>query len=99
MTAIASENQSFFNSIIGNTTERTTAKLRTFYKTFGGLGLVISKAQVGSYIAIANDSSSLIPEPDSKFPSSKSNCTDLNKWHVISVTWAIGKDLSVMLKS
>ena len=94
MTAIASENQSFFNSIIGNTTERTTAKLITFYKTFGGLGLLISKAQVGSYIAIANDSSSLIPEPDSKFPSSKSNCTDLNTWHVISVTWAIGKDLS-----
>ena len=31
---------------------------------------------------------------DSNFPSSKSNCTDLNKWHVISVTWAIGKDLS-----
>ena len=59
-----------------------------------GLGLLISKAQVGSYIAIANDSSSLIPKPDSKFPSSKSNCTDLNKWHVISVTWAIGKDLS-----
>ena len=98
MTAIASENQSFFNSIIGNTTERTTAKLVTFYKTFGGLGLLITKAQVGSSIATANDSSSLIPKPDSKFPSSKSNCTDLNKWHVISVTWArawaIGKDLS-----
>ena len=88
MTAIASENQSFFNSIIGNTTERTTAKLITFYKTFGGLGLLISKAQVGSYVAVANDSSSLIPGPDSKFPSSKSNCTDLNKWHVISVTRA-----------
>ena len=94
MTDIASENQSFFNSIIGNTTERTTVKLITFCKTFGGLGLLISKAQVGSYLAIANDSSSLIPEPDSKFPSSKSNCTDLNKWHVISVTWTIGKDLS-----
>ena len=59
MTVIASENQSFFNSIIGNTTERSTAKLVTFYKTFGSLGLLISKAQVGSYIAIANDSSSL----------------------------------------
>ena len=94
MTDKASENQSFFNSIIGNTTERTTVKLITFYKTFGGLGLLISKAKVGSYIAIANDSSSLIPKPDSKFPSSKSDCTDLNKWHVISVTWAIGKDLS-----
>ena len=58
MTDIASENQSFFNSIIGNTTERTTAKLITFYKTFGSPGLIISKAQVGSYIAIVNDSSS-----------------------------------------
>ena len=94
MTDIASENQSFFNSIIGNTTERTTAKLITFYKTHSSLDLLISKAQVGSYVAIANDSSSLIPKPDSKFPSSKSNCTELNKWHVISVTWAIGKDLS-----
>ena len=55
------------------------------------LGLLISKAQD---VAIANDSSGLIPKPDSKFPSSKLDCTDLNKWHVISVTWAIGKDLS-----
>ena len=94
ITDMASENQSFFNSIIGNTTERTTARLITFYKMHSGLGLLISKAQVGSYVAIANDSSSLIPEPDSKFLSSKSNCTDLNIWHVISVTWAIGKDLS-----
>ena len=94
MTDIASEIQSFFDSIIGNTTERTIAKLITFYKTFGGLGLLISKAQVDSYIAIANDSSSLIPKPDSKFPSSKSNCTDLNKWRVISVTWANGENLS-----
>ena len=70
MTDIASENQSFFNSIIGNTTKRTTAKLITFYKTHSGLGLLISKAQVGSYVAIANGSSSLIPKPDSKFPSS-----------------------------
>ena len=83
MTDIASENQSFFNSIIGNTTGRITAKR-----------LLISKAQVSSYVAIANDSSSLIPKPDSKFISSKSNCTNLNKWHIISVTWAIGKDLS-----
>ena len=94
ITDIASKNQSFFNSIIGNTTGRITAKLITFYKTHTNLGLLISKAQVGSYVAIANDSSSLIPKPDSKFPSSKSNCIELNKWHVISVTWAIGKDLS-----
>ena len=99
MTDIALENQSFFNRIIGNTTERTTAKLITFYKMHSGLGLLISKAQVGSYVAIANDSSCLIPKPDSKFPSSKSNCTDLNRWHVISVTWAIGKDLSNCLRN
>ena len=32
--------------------------------------------------------------PDYRFPSSKSNCTILNKWPVISVTWSNGKDLS-----
>ena len=32
MTDIASENQSFFNSIISNTTGRITAKLITFYR-------------------------------------------------------------------
>ena len=79
MTDIASENQSFFNSIIGNTNERITAKLITFYRTYSGLGLLISKAQVVSYVAIAKDSSSLIPKPNSKFPSSKSNCAVLNK--------------------
>ena len=80
MNSIASENQSFFNSIIG--------------KTHSGLGLLISKAHTGSYMAIANNGSSLIPEPDSKFSSSKSNCTIMNKWHVISVTWSNGKNLS-----
>ena len=61
----------------------------SFYKTHsGGLGLLILKAQVGAYIAIANDSSNLFPEPDLKFRSSKSNCTVLNKWHVISETWS-----------
>ena len=93
MTDMASENQSFFNSIIGNTTERITAMLITFYKTFSSLGLLISKAHVGSHIAIANDSSTLIPKPASKLPSSKSNCTILNKWHVISVTWSNGEKL------
>ena len=39
MTDIASENQSFFNSIIGNTTGGITTKLITFYKTHSGLGL------------------------------------------------------------
>ena len=50
--------------------------------------MLISKAQVGAYVAIANDSSKLFPEPDLKFPSLKSNCAVLNKWHVISVTWS-----------
>ena len=82
MTDIALENQSFLDSIIGNTTGRITVKLVTFYKTYSGLGLLISRASIGSYIAIGNDNSSLIPKADSKFPSSKSNCTILNKWHV-----------------
>ena len=65
-----------------------------FYKTFGGLGLLISKAQAGVYVAIANDDSSSV-KPDLKFPSSKSKCTDLNKWHVISVMWSdVGENLS-----
>ena len=94
MTDIASENQSFFNSIIGNTTERITTKLITFYRTYSSPGSLISKAQIGSYIAIANDDSSSI-KPDLKLPSSKSNCAVLNKWHVISVTWSNrGENLS-----
>ena len=44
-------------------------------------------------MAVANDNSTLV-NPDYKFPSSKSNCTILNKWHVISVTWSNGKNLS-----
>ena len=59
MTDITSENQSFFNSIIGNTTGRITAKLVTFYKTYSSLSLLISRALISSYIAIAIDSSSL----------------------------------------
>ena len=87
MTDIATENQEFVNSLIGNINRTLTAKLIAFYKTYSGLGLLISKSSVGSYLAIANDGSSLI-KPDLKFPSPKSNCTDLNKWHVISVTWS-----------
>ena len=67
----------------------------SFYKVHSGsLGLLISKAQVGAYVAIANDSSNLFPEPDVKFPSSKSNCTALKKWYVISVTWSNKKNLN-----
>ena len=87
MTNIASGNQEFVNSLIDNTIERLNAKFITFYRTYSGLGLLILKAQVGSYVSIANDGSSSI-KPDLKFPSSKSNCTDLNNWHVISVKWS-----------
>ena len=94
MTGIASGDQEIVNSPIGNSIVdnkklKINAKHISFYKTHsGGLGLLISKAQIGAYVAIANNSSNLFPEPDLKFPSSKSNCTVLNKWHVISVTWS-----------
>ena len=78
MTNIASGDQEVANSLICNNNKKTNAKFITFYKTFGGLGLLISKAQAGVYVAIANDDSSSI-KPDLKFPSLKSNCTDLNK--------------------
>ena len=100
ITGIVSGDQEIVNSLIGNSTVdngklKINAKHISFYKTHsGGLGLLISKAQSGSYVAIANDSSNLFPEPDLKFPSSKSNCTGLNKWHVISVMWSNKKNLS-----
>ena len=85
MTNIASGDQLFVNSLIGNSDQTINSKFITFHRTYRGLGLLISKAQSGCYVAIANDDSSSI-KPDLKFPSSKSNCTILNKWHVISVT-------------
>ena len=100
ITGIVSGDQEIVNSLIGNSVIdngklKFNAKHISFYKThIGGLGLLISKAQVGSYVAIANDSSNLFPKPDFKFPSSKSNCTALNKWYVISVTWSNKKNLS-----
>ena len=66
MTGIASGNQEIVNSLIGNSIIdngklKINSKRITFYKTHsGGLGLLISKAQVGSYIAIANNSSNLV---------------------------------------
>ena len=93
MTHIASGDQETINSIIGNNNKKVNAKFITFYKTFGGLGLLITKAQAGTYVATANDNSSSI-KPDLKFPSSKSSCTVLNKWHVISVTWTNGENRS-----
>ena len=100
ITGIVSGDQEIVNSLIGNSVIdngklKINAKHISFYKTHsGGLGLLISKAQSGSYVAIANDSSNLFPKPDLKFPSSKSNCTALNKWYVISVTWSNKKNLS-----
>ena len=94
MTDIASGDQEIVNSlignsIIGNSKLQINAKNITYYKTHsGGLGLLISKAQVGAYVTIANDSSNLFPKPDLKFPSLKANCTVLNKWHVIFETWS-----------
>ena len=94
MTNIASGDQEIVYSLIGNNNKKINAKFIMFYKTFGGLGLLILKAQVGIYVAIANSDTSSI-KPDLKFPYSKSNCTDLNKWHVISVTWSNkGENLS-----
>ena len=63
-----------------------TARFIAFYKTNSGLGLSISNSYA-SFVTVANDDSSFI-SPDYEFPSSKSNCTILNKWHVISVTWS-----------
>ena len=58
MTNIASGDQLFVNSLIGNSDQKANSKFITFYKTYSGLGLLISKAQSGSYVAIANDDSS-----------------------------------------
>ena len=88
MTNIASGDQEIINSLIGNNNGKINSKFITFYKTFCGLGLLISKAQPGAYVAIAKDGSSSTPKPDLKFPSSKSNCMGLNKWHIISVMWS-----------
>ena len=100
ITDIASGDQEIVNSLIGNSIVNNgklniNAKHISFYKTHsGGLGLLISKAEVVAYVAIANDSSNMFPDSESKFTSSKSNCTVLNKWHVISVTWSDKKNLS-----
>ena len=90
---IASGNFIFLNGIIGNSNDRNYAKLIAFYKTHSGLGLAISTAYNGEFLSVANDSSTLVYS-DYRFPSSKSNCTILNKWHVISVTWSNVKNLS-----
>ena len=83
----------FLNGIIGNKNGESYAKHIAFYKTHSGLGLAISKAYNGSYVSVANDDSTLI-FLDYRFPTQKSNCTIMNKWHVISVTWSNRKNLS-----
>ena len=57
MINIASEDQEIFNSLIGSN-NINNAKFIMFYKTFGGLGLLISKPELGAYVAIANKGSS-----------------------------------------
>ena len=79
LNSIASGNNPLLNGIIGN-----SIKYIAFYKTNSGLGLLISMAYSGSYLTVANNDSSFIGL-DYKFPSSKSVCTILNKWHVISL--------------
>ena len=89
LNSIASGNNLLLNGIIGN-----SIKYVAFYKTNSGLGLLVSTAyHSGSYVTISNDDSSFIGL-DYKFPSSKSDCTILNKWHVISVAWSNNKDQS-----
>ena len=88
LNSIASGNNLLLNGIIGN-----SIKYVAFYKTISGLGLLISTGYDGSYVTVDNDDSSSIGL-DYSFPSSKSDCTILNKWHVISVTWSNVNDLS-----
>ena len=52
---IASGNNPLLNSIVGN-----SVKYIAFYKTHSSLGLLISTAYNGSYVAVANDDSSFI---------------------------------------
>ena len=82
------------NNLLSEVIICSTIKCIAFYKTHSGLGLFISTAyNRDSFVTVANNDSSLI-KPDYKFPSSKSDYTILNKWHVISVTWSNVKDLS-----
>ena len=93
MNGIASGDSLYLNSIIGNN-NGNRAKHITFYKTHSGLGLTIPTGYYsGSRVSVANNDSTYI-NPDYKFPSSKSNCTTLNKWHVISVTWCNRRNIS-----
>ena len=83
----------FLNGITGNKNGESHAEHIAFYKTHSGLGLSISTSYNGSHVMVANDGSTFI-SPDYKFPTQKSNCTIMNKLHVISVTWSNRKDIS-----
>ena len=85
MNNIVSGNYPFFHSIIGNN-NGNKSRFIAFYKTNSGLGLMIL-AYSGSYLTVANDDRGFTFH-DYFFPSSKSDCTILNKWHVISITWS-----------
>ena len=61
LNSIASGNNLLLNGII--------IKYVAFFKTYSGLGLLISTAYNGSYVTVANDDSSFIGL-DHKFPSS-----------------------------
>ena len=73
ITGIVSGDQEIVNSLIGNSLVdngklKINAKHISFYKTdSGGLGLLISKAQSGSHVAIANNSSNLFQNQISNF--------------------------------
>ena len=90
---ITSGNYLLLNGIIGNSNDINYSKLIAFHKTHSGLRLAISTAYNGGFVSVSNDDSTLI-YPDYRFPSSKSNCTILNKFHVISVTWSNHKNIS-----
>ena len=90
---IVSEAFLFLNGIIGNSNGKSYTKQIAFYKTHSSLGLSILTSYNDSHVTVANDDSTLIV-PDYRFPTQKSNCTIMNKWHVISVTWSNRKDLS-----
>ena len=85
MNNIFSGSLPFFNSLIGNN-NGNNAKFISFCKTNSGLGLLISDSYC-SYVTVANDDSGFLL-PYYKFPSSKSDCTLLNKWHIISIAWS-----------
>ena len=85
MNNIASGDYPFLNSLIGNN-NGNTARFIAFYKNSSGLSLLISNSY-GSFVTVASDNRGFIP-PDYKFPFSTSNCTLLNKWHIISVAWS-----------